>query len=206
MTINTYATLKTAVANWLGGRSDLTSRIPEFIELAEDRIAHDLRVRAMETSADVTISARTASLPTSFLQMRRLYLNVTDVPALEYVSPDNYWKKWGSATSGQPQIYTIEGENLVFAPTPDSTYTGKALYYKRFTALSSDSDDNWILTNARGLYLYGALLEAAPFIRNDPRLAIWSSMFDNTLDRVMAADMRDRHPSTLVQHPSFVPA
>lgn len=200
-----YSDLKTKVADYLA-RSDLTSQVVDFIDLADDRIHLDLRIRAMETSADVTVSSRTASLPTSFLEMRRLYLNVTDVPALEYVAPDVYWSKYGSAISGQPKIYTIEGDNLVFAPTPDSTYTAKALYYKKFDALSDDSDTNWILSNARGLYLYGALLEAAPFIRNDPRLALWSAMWDNTLDRVMQADKRDRHPSTLVSQPSFAPA
>jgi hypothetical protein len=51
VSISNYDELKTAVANWLE-RSDLTSRIPEFIAFGEDRIGTDLRIRAMETSAD----------------------------------------------------------------------------------------------------------------------------------------------------------
>lgn len=196
MTISTYATLKTAIANYLT-RSDLTDRIPEFIELAEDRIAHDLRIRAMETSSDITIDAQTEALPTGFLSMRRFYLNSDPVTKLEFLPPEDFWQRWGASTSGQPKVYTIEGENLVFGPSPDSTYTGKALYYKRFTALSADADTNWLLTYARGLYLYGALIEAAPFIRNDPRIATWSAMWDNELDRVMKADQRDRFPGDL---------
>lgn len=54
MAITTYATLKTAVANWLS-RSDLTSRIPEGIALAENRLAQDLRVRAMEATVDLVL-------------------------------------------------------------------------------------------------------------------------------------------------------
>ena len=196
MTISTYGTLKTAIANYLT-RSDLTSRIPEFIELAEDRIAHDLRVRAMETSADITIDAQTEALPTGFLQMRRFYLSTDPVRKLEFMPPEHFWAIWAASESGQPKVYTIEGENLVFGPSPDSTYTGKALYYKRFTALSDDADTNWLLTSARGLYLYGALLEAAPYIRNDPRLATWSALWDNGLDRVTRADQRDRFPGDL---------
>ena len=202
MSISTYAELQTAVANWLA-RDDLTARVPEFISLAEDRIAHDLRIRAMETSADITISAQTAALPTGFLQQRRLYLNADNARNLQYLTPDNFWTKWASVSSGEPEVFTIEGENFVFGPAPDSTYTGKCLYYKRFDALSDDADTNWILTNARGLYLYGALLEAAPFIRNDPRIALWSGMWDNELDRVQKADDRDRHPNNLVAYPSF---
>ena len=46
MAINTYATLQTAVANWLD-RSDLTDRIPEFIALAEARMHRTLRLAIM---------------------------------------------------------------------------------------------------------------------------------------------------------------
>lgn len=56
MAISQYSELKTAVANWLG-RSDLTSRIPEFIGLAEDRVYQRLRLRAMETQAELKSSA-----------------------------------------------------------------------------------------------------------------------------------------------------
>ena len=52
MAITIYSELKTAVANFLS-RSDLTSRIPEFITLGEDRIGKDLRIRAMEATVDI---------------------------------------------------------------------------------------------------------------------------------------------------------
>ncbi len=82
MSVDNYGELKTAIANW-AERDDLTSRIPEFIALAEDRIALDLRVRPMETSADITISAQTAALPTGFLGVRRLVLD-DDASRLDY--------------------------------------------------------------------------------------------------------------------------
>ena len=55
MAISQFSELKTALANWLK-RSDLTSRIPEFVSLAEDRIAKDLRVRAMEHRAVLKVT------------------------------------------------------------------------------------------------------------------------------------------------------
>jgi hypothetical protein len=54
MAIGQFSELKTAIANYLS-RTDLTSRIPEFVSLAEDRIGLDLRVRAMEASVDLVI-------------------------------------------------------------------------------------------------------------------------------------------------------
>src|ERR1044071_1053735 len=102
MAIATYADLKAAVATYLA-RSDLTSRIPEFIAAAERRIAYGdrsmpampiepLRIRAMETSADVTINAQTAALPTRYLQSRRFYLSSSPIQELGYVVPDVFWR------------------------------------------------------------------------------------------------------------------
>ena len=205
MSIETYAELKTAIANWLKGRTDLTSRIPEFIALAEDRIAQDdrIRIRAMETSADLTINDRDTALPTGFLGVRRIYLSGSPNTRLDFLAPDDYWSRHGSSNTGQPKFYTIEGENFLWGPVPDTTYTGKLLYYKRFTALSSDSDTNWLLTNARGLLLYGALVEAAPYLGNEPRLMTWAALYDDIADKLRAADRKDRHGSGLMQRSQY---
>ena len=197
MAISTYAELKTAVANWLQ-RDDLTSRIPEFIAMAEDRIRLDtrIRVRAMETTdATFNIDARTETLPTRFLGVRRFYLNTSPVRLLEYMGPADFWSRWAGSTTGEPVAYTIEGENFVFGPAPSGTYTGTILYYQSFAALSADGDTNWILTNARGLLLYGALAESAPFLGDDPRLMTWAALYDDTADKIEKSNKRDRHPS-----------
>ena len=194
MAISNYGELKTAVANWLE-RDDLTDRIPEFIELAEDRIAQDprLRIRPMETSTDLTVNAQEVALPTGFLEARRVYLQGTPLRRLEFLSPENFWIRNLANQAGVPKWFTIEGENIVFGPSPETTYTGKLLYWQRFTALANDTDTNWILSNARGLLLYGALLESAPFLEDDVRALTWSTLFDDTVAKVREADKRDRH-------------
>lgn len=201
MAITTYGELKTAVGNWLE-RDDLSNRVPEFISLAEDRIYNTLRVREMETSATIstTASQRADSLPSNYLQARRLYIDDSIDAPLEFRTPFNFYGIYASQSSGKPRVYTIEGENVLWAPTPDGVYSVKVLYYQRLTAFSSDSDTNNLLTKARGLFLYGALLEAAPFLGNDPRVAIWAQMWDDIKDRIEAADQLDRASgSPLVQ-------
>ena len=47
MSLANYSGLKASVANWLN-RTDLTAEIVDFIELAENRISHELRIPAME--------------------------------------------------------------------------------------------------------------------------------------------------------------
>ena len=206
MAIDTYATLKTALANWLK-RDDLTSRIPEFVAMAEDKIGFELRVRAMETSADIAITSgtQTAALPTRFLQQQRLYMSATRKD-LTFLARDDFWTRQAVNESGQPTVYTIEGENFVFAPSPDAAYTAKCLFYQKFAALSADADTNWILTSARGLLLYGALVQVAPLIEDDGRSVTWAAFYQDILDSAHRADKRDRFPNALQQRTTVTTA
>ncbi len=194
MSINNYGELKVAVANWLA-RDSLTERVPEFIQLAEQRIYLTLRVRELETNADLTTvaSQRTNTLPSGYLQFRALYVSGSPNRRLEYRTPINYWSIWASSTAAKPKIFTIEGENVLYGPVPDGVYTVTTLYYQKLSAFSSDSDSNSLFTKAAGLWLYGALLEAAPMLGDDPRILLWAQMWDDILDRVQEADKRDRH-------------
>ena len=196
MAITTYGELQTAIANWLQ-RSDLTSRLPEFIALAEDRVAHDLRIREMETTSDVTITASTTTtaLPTNFLGLRRMYLNVSGAPRIDYYPPEAFWKIYDSANSGRPIRVTIEAGNFVWGPTPDSSYTAKALCWIKPTAWSATSDTNSILTNHTGLYLYGSLLEAALYLEDDAAAMKYAMRYQEEVERVKRSDRKDRYPA-----------
>lgn len=193
MAITNFLTLKQAVENWLG-REGFGQRIPEWISMAEDRIARKLRIQAMEATTDLTISSQTVSVPTGYIETRRLYLSVSDDKPLDYFVPSDFWRRNAANESGQPDIYTIEGQSFVFAPNPDTTYTGKLLYYKRFTDLSSNSDTNWLLTNARALLLYGALLEAMIFFEDDLGMSKYAALFDGYMDDLNEDDRTARYP------------
>ena len=72
MAISTYSELQEAVASWLN-RSDLTTTIPDFITLAESRLNRTLRLRVMETTTtlSLTASSRTVALPSAFIEPPR---------------------------------------------------------------------------------------------------------------------------------------
>lgn len=208
MSISTYAELKTALANF-SNRTDLTSRLPEFVALAETRIfygsqeapfvSEPLRVRAMETSSDLTISSATVALPTRFLGLRRQYISGDTGGKISFTSPDAFWGKYsGPSQTGVPLEFTVEGENFVFGPAPDSTYTGKCLYWQKFAALSADGDYNWLLTNAPGAYLQGALIELYDYLKDFEAKQQAHNAFAGIVNGLNAADKSDRFAGSWV--------
>jgi hypothetical protein len=189
MAISTFTELKTAVANWLD-RDDLTNRIPEFVTLAEDTLNKRVRIRAMENRATATINSEYSSLPTGFLEMRNFQLNTSPKQTLRFVTPEYIDTFWAGSTTGQPRVYTFIGGEIQVAPSPDGSYTAEMDYYKKWD-IATDTT-NWLLTNAPSAYLYGSLLQAEPFLRNDKRIQVWREMFERSLADIEMADKRDR--------------
>lgn len=200
MAISNYSELNTAVANWLD-RDDLTDRIPEFIALAEARFNRLLRIRAMETkqTASTVASQRNLALPTNFIQMRNLQINTSPITSLEYVTPEMYDRLYGGSDTGTPKAYTILADEIQLGPIPASVQTIEMLFYKKFDALTSSATTNWMITNAPDVYLYGCLLEAEPFIMNDPRVQLWATAFQQAIADIQDQDNRDRHSGSALR-------
>jgi hypothetical protein len=200
MAISNYTELKTAVANWLD-RDDLTDRIPEFIALAEARFNRVLRIRAMESkqTASTVAGQQNLALPPRFVQMRNVQINTSPVTAMQYVTPEMFDRLYGGSSSGTPKFYTVIANELQLGPTPDSVQTIEMLFYETFQALSVSNPTNWVITNAPDVYLYGALLEAEPFIMNDARVQLWATAFRQSIADIQEQDNKDRHSGSALR-------
>jgi len=204
MALGTFTELKDAIADWLD-RSDLTDRIPDFITLAEARLNRDLRIRPMEvrSSMETTAGQRYFNLPGGYLQMRNMQINSNPITPLEYITPEMLDRLYGSDTTGKPKAYTLIGDEIQLAPIPDSTYTLEMAFYEKFTALGDGTSgtvtSNWLTTNAPDVLLYGALLEAEPFIKNDERVNLWINAYNSAITRIQDADVRDRHSGSAMR-------
>lgn len=203
MALTTYAELKTTVANFLN-RSDLTSYITDFVTLAERRISRDVVsnghfLRAMEKRAADSLTPSNAylGLPTDFLAMRSIKITSTDpVTRLEYVTPDRFNEMYASSTTQTPKVFTIIGDELVFGPIPDSAYVVEMAYYGAITPLSDSNTTNWLVTNSPETLLYGSLLEAELFVKNDQRAANWKGLYDTALAGLIQFDKAGRYPAS----------
>jgi hypothetical protein len=197
MALDTFSGLKTTIADYLN-RDDLTSAIPSFITLAEAKFNRKLRVRQMVKRATATLDTQYFAFPSDFLQAKEFQLNTNPITYLQYVTQNQ--GDYGSATNyvaaGKPQFYTIIGTQIQVIPTPDTGYTGELTYYGKIPALSDSNTSNWLLAYAPDLYLYGSLVEATPYLKDDERLAVWSTLYTNSLGDIEIADQRASVSST----------
>lgn len=186
-----FASLQSAITEYLARDQDavLIARIPTFIQLAEAKLNRELFVRQMEQRAIavtdlISNEPEFITLPTDFQSMRRVRVSsVVGKPCLEFRSGtqlDEY--RFGiSNVAGQPRYFTIFGNEIEIAPTPDKPYTIEMVYRRMIPSLAT-SDPNWLLSLAPDLYLYGALLESAPYLKEDGRMQTWALGFSAALN------------------------
>ena len=208
MAITNYGQLKAAVQLWLITPDVTTTQIaiPDFIMLAQQRTNNRLLadidgtagLSVMEDDYDLVIDSDRVLAPIGFGGQRRNYLDVkTQDRRIEYYPPDDFWmREFSREETGTPKAYTIEGQTFRFKPPGNAQdpLVAKLLYWKKFPILTQDSESDWIIQNAVGCYLYGALLESQPFIGEDARAGLWSSFFDQAINDVKGADKTLRFP------------
>jgi hypothetical protein len=199
MALDTFSGLKTTIADYLN-RDDLTSTIPTFITLAEAKFNRKLRMRQMIKRATATIDTQYFAYPADWLQAKEFILNTNPITYMEFVTDkqSNELRQNQIIAVGKPKYYSIIGTQIEVIATPDSSYTGELTYYAKITALSDSNTSNWLLAYAPDLYLYGALLEATPYLKDDERLGTWSQLYANTLSDMEVADQRASVSSTPV--------
>ena len=181
MAITTYAELQTAVGNWLM-RPDLTSQIPDFITLSEAQMQRDLQDHyKMEATTSLAATSRYTSLPADFMEPKRLYMTGANRALLPTTQSEMQDMRYSSEdAAGTECYYTITAAQIEIYPTPASD-TLELTYIAKFAALSDSNTSNWILADAPDAYLYGALLQTAPFLDQDERLLTWTALYDKAI-------------------------
>ena len=173
--VMTYDTLNSTVLQYLE-RSDAatTAAIPTFITLCEFEIAEEIKTLGQLNVATANMTADNPTLQKPARWRKTVSMNITTTsgtqPVLlrkfEYLK--NYWPN--ATQTDAPLFYAdIDYDHWYLAPTPDQGYEFEVLYYERIQPLSSENQTNWLTRNAPNAMLYGTLLQAMPFLKNDQR-------------------------------------
>lgn len=195
MAIANFTDLSVTIADWLN-RADLDQKIPDFILLAESSLNKALRHSRMVSTTSLSLSANTqkVAIPADFLEP--IYAQAANDPdnAMEQVSAQQLiiMRRNRLRSSGSPKFFAILGRFLEVAPIPTVVTQIDLTYYQAIPALSAGSPTNWLLTYDPDIYLYTALLHAAPFLKDDARAAV----YDNLVTKQIVSAVKGHQTAT----------
>ena len=171
----TYDSLTSTVLQYLE-RSDqaVVEAIPTFITLAEFEIAQQIKTLGQLQVVESTMTASNPVIqkPARWRKTVSMQVSLNGAKSPVLLRKYEYLKSYtpNAATTGLPLYYAdYDYDHWLIAPTPDQAYTFEVLYYERIAPLSSANQTNWITQNAPNAMLFGTLLQAMPFLKNDAR-------------------------------------
>jgi hypothetical protein len=190
----TYDSLTETTLQYLERRdAAVVNAIPTFITLAEFEIAEQIKTLGQLQIVESTMTSDNPILqkPARWRKTVSMSVTVNNVkhPVLlrKYEYLKNYWPD--VTQTGTPLFYAdTDWDHWYVAPTPDTDYEFEVLYYERIAPLSSTNQTNWITQNAPNAMLFGTLLQAMPFLKNDQR-QIFQQKYTESLQSLKAEDV-----------------
>ena len=192
--VMTYTSLVENIQSYLERDDTATvDKIPLFIMLAEQIIASQIKFLGNLTVNTSTMTASTSIIDKPARWHKTVSMNITvsgerqPVLLRKYEYLREYWPNANS--TGTPEFYSdYDYTHWLVAPTPDAAYAFEVLYYERIQPLDSANQTNWFTIYAPQALLYGSLLQAMPFLKNDERMTMWKANYDQIMQTLMAED------------------
>ena len=192
--VMTYTSLVENIQSYLERDDTATvDKIPLFIMLAEQIIASQIKFLGNLTVNTSTMTTSTSIIDKPARWHKTVSMNITVSGERQPVLLRKYEylrEYWPNATStGTPEFYSdYDYTHWLVAPTPDAAYAFEVLYYERIQPLDSANQTNWFTIYAPQALLYGSLLQAMPFLKNDERMTMWKANYDQIMQTLMAED------------------
>jgi hypothetical protein len=218
----TFATLKTAVADYLNRTDISTAQVGNFINLAmrnleDGQITIDTRIQSHNWNCMEVRQTTTPATVSTFLTFPSrvkdvlwlkiledsIYYDLSPVaPAVAYGLYPN-----GSDVTTRPELFSLieaQGE-ILLRPYPDKAYLYDICYYAYHADLSADSDHNWWTDNHWDCLLYGALLQATPYLNADARITIWQNFYDRAVALLYRQEKQKNTSGGMLRIKSYMP-
>jgi hypothetical protein len=198
--ITTYQELQDHVASTLL-RTDLSTEVTAFIQMAEQTFMRDPRVRKLQDAGTLSVSADGTVLPSDLYSVESWYHDDgTRFGPIEVVNADMLGQLKGSRfgnRTGAPEYAAIIDGVARYAPTPDQAYATKFVYWRKVDPLTAGNTTNWLLDDHADIYVYGALMEASPYLMDDNRVPIWEAQLEKRLEALHQATQDSQFSGTL---------
>ncbi len=194
--VMTYDSLVADISSYLERTDQATlEKIPTFIMLAEQVIAAEIKFLGNLTPMQSNYVAGQAVVDKPARWHKTVSMNVTvgGVRQPVFLRKYEYLREyWPDPTQTDPPRFYADYDytHWLIAPTPDDDYAFEVLYYERIQPLDSSNQTNWFTIYAPQALLYGSLLQAMPFLKNDERIPMWQAQYDKIMQVLKAEDIQ----------------
>ena len=166
-----------------------TDQIATFVKMAEQRIYNMVQLPALRknVTGNMTSGNKYLACPSDWLATFSLavinsaneykYLLNKDVNFIRESYPDT-----DAAFYAEPEYYAQFDQNtFILGPTPNANYAAELHYFYYPTSIV-DAGTSWLGDNFDSVLLYGALLEAASFMKSDPdTISFYKQRYDEAM-------------------------
>jgi hypothetical protein len=194
--VMTYDSLVSDIQQYLERTDTATiEKIPLFIMLCEQTLAADLKFLG---NLNVAASVMTSGNPVLDKPVRwhkTVSMNITTAAGNRqpvYLRKYEYLRNYSpdASATGTPLYYCdYDYTHWLVAPTPATALTFEVLYYERVQPLDSANQSNWFTNYAPQAMIYGTLLQAMPFLKNDERSAMWQQHYTQIVTTLRTEDV-----------------
>lgn len=189
----TFSSLQDDLRAYLerGDTADVTvfNQLPKLINNAERRISRALKILGFQRPLTNSFTGGSPLLPKPDRWRETISFNYglwnvntgqytkrAQLFARSYEFIRSFWPD--DSVVGQPRYYAdYDFNNWIVAPTPDQAYPFEVMIWEMPALLDANNTQNWISIYAPEVLLYSALLECAPFLKNDDRIPTWEKLF-----------------------------
>lgn len=204
--VMTYDSLVENIQSYLE-RSDTATldKIPLFIMLAEQIIASQIKFlgNMNVNTSTMVIGQPIIDKPARWHKTVSMNVSVDGVRQPVLLRKYEYLREYtpDATVTGVPAYFgDYDYTHWLVSPSPADAYEFEVLYYERIQPLDSSNQTNWFTIYAPQALLYGSLLQAMPFLKNDERMPMWQQNYDQIIQTLKAEDVQrigDRQAAVL---------
>lgn len=200
--ITTYSTLKTEMLSWYKDRTDLAGFADTVIDLSEAYFNLKLRVREMETTTDLSPTDNVCTLPSDYIEAKRVVELASIRRPLEFITEDAADRLYPTRCAGLASNFMIIGSELTALPLSSNDI--ELTYFQKIPALSDANPTNWLLTKSPNLYLHTCMMYLAELAEDEAKMAKEIPLVERFVDLINAANDRGKFGNAGISLPGAV--
>lgn len=180
------------------------NQLPRLINAAERKLANLLKLQGqieVVVSAPAGLQIGNAVIPKPDRWRSTISINYgagADLNTRTPLFPRSYeyciyyWPDRSATDPNNPPAFYADYDlrHWLIVPTPDQNYPAEFLYYKEPVLLDDANQTNFWTNYTPDLLLYGSLIEATPFLKDDPRLATWTTLWQQEIQLLQNQDLQ----------------